>query len=280
VSVGIATIVILLGLSIIGFLGFGKLAGPGEIAALSVVPLALAGQFWPTPPVVLLAGILTVPILAWIAPARDLLAFWPLLLLVAAIDFSSIRMSQQRTATIRRDRERYAIEHVGRAIAAASTVEALADAIHQQGPILLGTSGRLRLWAQDPVHDNLRLIATGDQMMIGRERRGQSSPDQLRVSLYDPVACAQAARFKKEVEISDLRTVSSELAMSQQWARRDGHLSILAVPMLNRRHLVGVLTFEPWTRRPYKFTPRQRSYLWTMAGMGAVGIDALTSSAG
>jgi GAF domain-containing protein len=223
---------------------------------------------------------LTVPIVFSITPANGILKYWQFVLLVAAIDVAAVRVSQLRYATYRRDRERYAIEAIGRAVAAAPGLERVADTLQAQGPVLLGVPGRFRLWHLEPVHDTLRLIATGDQVVIGRERRGQASPDQLRYSLSEPVACAQVARFKKEIEVSDLRAASFDLATSRQMAQRDGYLSILAVPMMNRRHLVGVLTFEPRARRPYKFASRQRSYLWTMAGMGAVGIDALASGVG
>ena len=99
-------------------------------------------------------------------------------------------MAQQRATTGRRDRERYAIEHIGRAVAGAPTIEDLADAIHAQGPFLMGVAGRFRLWLLDQIHYDLRQIATGDQVVIGRGRRGQSSPDLHRFSIDDPVACA------------------------------------------------------------------------------------------
>jgi hypothetical protein len=265
---------------VVGLLGFAGETYVDVLIALSAIPLLLAGQVWPTPGVLFLAIFLTVPNLALIATAPDRVPFVPLIIVLLVIDIYAVRMAQQRATTGRRDRERYAIENIGRAVARAPTIEELADVIHAQGPYLMGVAGRSRLWVLDQMHYDLRQIATGDQRVIERGRMGQCSPDLLRFSIDAPVACAQAARFKKEVAIADLRTASHELAASRQQAERDGYLSILAVPMLNRRHLVGVLTFEPCARRPYRFTERQHSYLRTIAGLGAVAVDTLASGAG
>jgi GAF domain-containing protein len=205
----------------------------------------------------------------------DPLRFWPVVVSMLVVDGYSIWLAWQRGETRRQAWARDAVEQIGRLAAEAPSLLDFADVVQERGVDLVG-EGRLRLWVLDRARQELRLVATGDEAVIERDgRKGQASADLPTLPLADVGPCACAARLEQIVEISDRRSTEPKLSKMDVKAEEDGYYSVLAVPMLNHRRLVGVLTYEPWTRNSHRFSDQERSVLQNVAGLAAMAVEGI-----
>jgi hypothetical protein len=255
-----------------------SVTSPDVIAALAMAPLLVAAVFW-APWGVFFVVLITSPwVVETILAEDDPLRFWPVAVSLLVVDGYSIGLAWQRGETRRQARARDAFEQMGRLVAEAPTLQDFADAVQERGVDLVG-DGRLRLWVLDRPRQELRLVATGDEAVIERDgRKGQVSADVPTVFLSDAGPCAAAARLEQSVVIPDRRAPGEELSVVDAQAEQNGYHSVLAVPMLSHRRLVGVLTFEPRTRRRHGFSGPERSILQSIAGLSAVAVEVVASN--
>jgi hypothetical protein len=277
VWVGIAVVAYVGLIGAFGGTTYLSITPPDVIAALAAAPLLVAACFWPPWAVFFVVAVTTPWVLETIMTEDNPLRFWPVAVSLLVVDGYSIWLAWQRQETRRQAQARAAVEQLGRLAADAPAIEEFADAVQECGVDLVG-EGRLHLWVLDRARQELRLIATGDEAVIEREgRKGQASTDLPILPLADVGPCAGAARLGQVVAIADRRANGHELSTLEVKAEREGYHSVLAVPMLSHRRLVGVLTFEPRSRNGHAFSGPERSILQSIAGLSAVAVEAIAS---
>jgi hypothetical protein len=286
-SVGIVVLV-WSGIAVVAYVGlYGAFGGqtslsvtpPDVIAALTAAPLLVAAYFWPPWGVFAVIAVTSPWVVETIMTEDAPLNLWPVVVSLLVIDVYSVWLAWQRAETRRQAQARDALEHIGRLAATAPTIEDFADVLQARGVDLIG-EGRLQLWLLDRARQELRLVATGDEAVIERDGRiGQASADLPAIPLSDSGPCACAARSEQLIAISDRRATEAKLSIWDVHADQDGYRSVLALPALSHHRLVGVLTFEPFSRRRHEFSGAERSALQSIASFSAVAIDALARPA-
>src|SRR5579884_2092691 len=170
----------------------------------------------------------------------------------------STRSPRQGATTTKR-----ALRRVLGTLTQATTVDEVAAAIAAEARGTLGMGGAA-LWILERRGNTLHLIACNG-----------ISPEALAelqvLPLNAPAIAAQAAQTGKPIEVQDILAAGDALAVTRRIAEREGQRSVLAQPLIARRHLIGVLILV--TPTPRRLTRAERDFLRTVADLGAMVVD-------
>ena len=156
-----------------------------------------------------------------------------------------------------------ALARIAQALVRELELGRVVDVVLDQSRQTLGVDAVL-LWLSDPGRRNLTLLAYRNVT--------PESVELIRSLSYDaPSVSARAARTREIQVIEDLPTVTSDLPLARQLHEREGTRGLLAVPLIGRRDLVGVVTYT--TRTARRFSERDLELNATLADLFAVAIE-------
>src|ERR1700756_5087398 len=110
----------------------------------------------------------------------------------------------------------------------------------------------------------LRLVASYGQIPVHIQAREGFPANRDRV-------IGRAICDRRSVHVHDLAAEDSEYPLGSSDAKRQGHRTILATPLLRERTPIGVISFRRWEVRP--FSDKQIALLETFADQAAIAIE-------
>jgi PAS domain S-box-containing protein len=110
----------------------------------------------------------------------------------------------------------------------------------------------------------LRLVASYGQIPVHIQAREGFPANRDRV-------IGRAICDRRSVHVHDLAAEDSEYPLGSSDAKRQGHRTILATPLLRERIPIGVISFRRWEVRP--FSDKQIALLETFADEAAIAIE-------
>jgi PAS domain S-box-containing protein len=110
----------------------------------------------------------------------------------------------------------------------------------------------------------LRLVASHGQIPVHIQAREGFPTNRDRV-------IGRAICDRRSVHVHDLAAEDSEYPLGSSDAKRQGHRTILATPLLRERTPIGVISFRRWEVRP--FSDKQIALLETFADEAAIAIE-------
>jgi PAS domain S-box-containing protein len=155
-----------------------------------------------------------------------------------------------------------ALFQIAQALLRETELEHVVAASISESSRILGADA-VELWLADPVRRELTLFAH-------RNVSAESVETTSRLSYDAPFFSARAARTRETQVVPDLWS-SDAPARSREIAQRDNLRSVIALPLLRRGRLVGVVSH--FYRRARTYEAREIDFARTIAGLYAIAIE-------
>ncbi|HYI02877.1 ATP-binding protein [Hyalangium sp.] len=170
-----------------------------------------------------------------------------------------MQVEEERARLLERE---LALSRVSQALVMEVELERVAHVAIEQSLHALGADAAA-LWLAKPDHQQLTLI--------GSHGLGQKIREDLhQISFESPLLTAQAARQETLQVIGDIE-LGEVPALCRKFAREEDFRSLVAVPLLSRGHLVGVLTC--FAQAPRQFASRELEFHTTVGQLFAMAIE-------
>lgn len=172
-----------------------------------------------------------------------------------------VSVAHDVTAERRREQENIAVASVARGLVNEVELEKVAATVLDQGLRVTGADA-VSLWLAED--NGLWLV-----LLSQRNLSDSMVASEKRLSLDSPLVTALAARTQTIQAIENVEPLS--LPEARELYTREGMRSVLAVPLISRGRLVGVVSY--FSRQQRRFTPLDLEFNSTLGDMFAVAIE-------
>ena len=142
-----------------------------------------------------------------------------------------------------------------------SPVQSVLDAVAENAARLCDSANAEIFRLEDNL---LRLVASHGEIPVNIDARAGLPANRLRV-------IGRAACDRRTIHVHDLAAEDSEYPMGSGDAKREGHRTTLATPLLREGIPIGVILIRRWEVRP--FNNKQIAFLETFAEQAVIAIE-------